>query len=63
VEAVLTLGRSLKLDIIAEGVETETQEDYLIRHGCLEAQGYRYGRPMPPEEIGPTAGTVQYRGS
>jgi diguanylate cyclase (GGDEF)-like protein/PAS domain S-box-containing protein len=58
VEAVLALGRSLKLDIIAEGVETPMQEAYLIAHGCLEAQGYRYGRPMPADDIATAAGAA-----
>nr|WP_237182417.1 EAL domain-containing protein [Roseomonas marmotae] len=51
VEAVLTLGRRLGLQVIAEGVETAEQEAILAAHGCAEGQGYRYGRPMPAGEF------------
>jgi diguanylate cyclase (GGDEF)-like protein len=51
VTAVLTLGRSLGLEVIAEGVETAAQEAFLAAHGCTEGQGYRYGRPMLPEDF------------
>jgi diguanylate cyclase (GGDEF)-like protein/PAS domain S-box-containing protein len=47
VEAVLALARTLGLEVIAEGVETFQQEEYLRVRGCEEAQGYRYARPMP----------------
>jgi diguanylate cyclase (GGDEF)-like protein len=48
VDAILSLGRSLGLEVIAEGVETAAQEAFLTARGCAEGQGYRYGRPMPP---------------
>lgn len=51
VEAVLVLARSLGLEVIAEGIETKDQESFLAARGCLEGQGYRYGRPMPAEEF------------
>jgi diguanylate cyclase (GGDEF)-like protein len=47
VEAILALARTLDLEVIAEGVETAAQEEYLRSRGCAEAQGYRYARPMP----------------
>ena len=47
VEAVLALAQTLGLEVIAEGVETFQQEEYLRARGCEEAQGYRYARPMP----------------
>jgi diguanylate cyclase (GGDEF)-like protein/PAS domain S-box-containing protein len=43
--AHIQLGQSLNLSVIAEGVETEDQADFLLRHGCNQAQGYLYGRP------------------
>ena len=49
VQSVLTLGRSFGLDVIAEGVETETMAEGLRAQGCEEAQGYLFGRPMPVE--------------
>jgi diguanylate cyclase (GGDEF)-like protein len=47
VRAVLALGKSLEISILAEGVETEEQLDLLRREGCTEAQGFLLGRPMP----------------
>ncbi|HEY5801923.1 MAG TPA: EAL domain-containing protein, partial [Burkholderiaceae bacterium] len=44
--AIIQLGKSLNLAVIAEGVETEQQAAFLKRHGCLAAQGYYYSRPM-----------------
>lgn len=50
VHAILAMGRSLDLDVIAEGVETTEQRDFLLRHGCRTFQGYLFGRPVPIEE-------------
>jgi diguanylate cyclase (GGDEF)-like protein len=43
--AIIQLGKSLNLSVIAEGVETQDQADFLLRHGCNLAQGYFYSRP------------------
>jgi EAL domain-containing protein (putative c-di-GMP-specific phosphodiesterase class I) len=51
VKAVVSMAKSLDLEVIAEGVETAEQEAALMRLGCDEAQGYRYGRPMPASDI------------
>jgi diguanylate cyclase (GGDEF)-like protein/PAS domain S-box-containing protein len=47
VQAILGLGRSLKLPVIAEGVETAAQLAFLTEEGCDEVQGYLIGRPHP----------------
>ena len=44
--AIVTLGRSLGLKVVAEGVETEAQRRFLIETGADLAQGYLFGRPM-----------------
>ena len=44
--AIIQLGKSLNLSVIAEGVETEEQAAFLLRHGCNKAQGYFYSRPI-----------------
>ena len=47
VEAILTLGERLGNDIIAEGVETQAQRDWLVEHGCRYLQGYYFSQPVP----------------
>jgi EAL domain-containing protein (putative c-di-GMP-specific phosphodiesterase class I) len=47
VRAVVGLGRSLDVPILAEGVETEAQHAFLVQEGCDEVQGYLTGRPLP----------------
>jgi diguanylate cyclase (GGDEF)-like protein/PAS domain S-box-containing protein len=48
---VINLAHSLELDVIAEGVETEAQRDWLARHGCTSYQGYLYCRPLPIAQL------------
>ncbi|MBI2305970.1 MAG: EAL domain-containing protein [Rhodocyclales bacterium] len=49
--AIITMGRGLGLTIVAEGVETARQIDFLLAHGCDEAQGFYFGRPMEPSQL------------
>ncbi|MBN2896672.1 MAG: EAL domain-containing protein [Campylobacterales bacterium] len=51
VNAIIALAQSLKLDVIAEGVETQAQLDFLLEHGCCHIQGYLTGRPKSADAI------------
>jgi EAL domain-containing protein (putative c-di-GMP-specific phosphodiesterase class I) len=50
-KSIIDIARSLKLDLIAEGVETEQQASDLLSMGCTEAQGYLFSRPLAPPEL------------
>lgn len=51
VQTIISMGRTLGLSVIAEGVETEEQRRILIQHGCEAFQGYLFGRPVPAAEF------------
>ena len=53
VEAVINMAIGLRVEVIAEGVETEAQAQALRALGCGHAQGYLYGRPVAAGELGP----------
>lgn len=68
VAAVIGLGRSLGIPVLAEGVETEEQRVFLFEQGCQTVQGYHTGRPAPSDaycwlmhsdqEVSPVNGSV-----
>ena len=51
VSAIIAMGHSLGLRVVAEGVETSEQSSFLRGTGCDEVQGYFYGRPVPADEM------------
>ncbi|MDS9590322.1 EAL domain-containing protein [Pseudomonas sp. HTZ1] len=51
VSAIVALGQALGLRIVAEGVETDRQQDFLTRLGCDSLQGYLLGQPVPAEQF------------
>ncbi|WP_220803162.1 bifunctional diguanylate cyclase/phosphodiesterase [Pseudomonas sp. NCCP-436] len=56
VSAIVALGQALNLRIVAEGVETPEQQEFLTRLGCDSLQGFWLGQPLPPERLFSTAG-------
>ncbi|WP_133129318.1 EAL domain-containing protein [Legionella yabuuchiae] len=49
--SILSVAKALNLQVIAEGVETKAQTEYLKKHGCIYMQGYYYAKPMPAKEF------------
>jgi EAL domain-containing protein (putative c-di-GMP-specific phosphodiesterase class I) len=60
-DSFVALAESLGLAIMAEGVETEAQRDYLVHHGCQTFQGFLFGRPRPVDAL--FAGGSERRGT
>jgi EAL domain-containing protein (putative c-di-GMP-specific phosphodiesterase class I) len=50
-ETIISLGQTLGIEVLAEGVEEIYQSDILKKIGCTEAQGFLYARPMPLDEL------------
>ena len=51
VNAMINIGKSLKQRVVAEGVDTRSQLDFLQRHGCNEGQGYYFSHPITAEQV------------
>ncbi len=51
VKAIIVMCRSLGIGVLAEGVETSEQRDFLLKHGCSRIQGYYYSRPLDPPAL------------
>ena len=49
--AILALARTMKLEVVAEGIENEDQLEFLLNEGCTLGQGYLFGRPLTPEAV------------
>jgi EAL domain-containing protein (putative c-di-GMP-specific phosphodiesterase class I) len=50
-EAIITMGKTLKLTVVAEGVETQKQKDFLREHVCDEMQGFYFSKPIAPDKF------------
>ena len=50
-KTIIAMAKNLNLSVIAEGVETKEQKDFLLKHDCHEIQGYLYHKPSPADEI------------
>jgi diguanylate cyclase (GGDEF)-like protein/PAS domain S-box-containing protein len=51
IASIISLAHRIGLEVIAEGVETKEQKQFLEKHHCDEFQGYYFSRPIPPEEL------------
>ena len=51
IQTIINIAHSLDLNVIAEGVETEEQWQYLVDNGCMHYQGYLFGKPLPIDEF------------
>jgi len=51
VQTIIAMTEALGLDVIAEGVETQAQHEFLDLHGCHAFQGYLFGKPVPLDEF------------
>jgi len=60
VSAIVALGQTLDLKIVAEGVETAAQQEFLTDMGCHSLQGFLFGHPMPPAQF--LAALAQHEG-
>ena len=52
IRAVVALGRAMKMRVSAEGIETERHDAFIRSLDCDEVQGFYYGRPAPPGDVG-----------
>jgi EAL domain-containing protein (putative c-di-GMP-specific phosphodiesterase class I) len=51
VQTIIGMANNLRIEVIAEGVETEAQRFFLEQHGCLLCQGYLFSKPVPVAEF------------
>jgi diguanylate cyclase len=63
VNAVIAMGKSLKIRVVAEGVETRQQLAFLKSHQCAEGQGYYFSRPVPADQFASLLRTRQPQGA
>ena len=51
-EAIIAMGKTLSITVVAEGVETQAQKDFLRDHICDEMQGFYFSKPVTPDQFG-----------
>ena len=51
VQAIIDMSHRMQMNVIAEGVETDSEMQALVSDGCVDAQGFLYSRPLPPHEL------------
>lgn len=51
ISAVISLGRSLSIDVVAEGIESVSQHEFLLQEGCRYGQGFLYGKAVPAQRV------------
>ncbi|MGE4578322.1 MAG: EAL domain-containing protein [Desulfuromonadales bacterium] len=61
--SIVALARSMNLEVIAEGIETREQLEFLLDYGCHQGQGFLFGRPLPQEQCLPFLATSLASGS
>ncbi|MBU1777679.1 MAG: EAL domain-containing protein, partial [Gammaproteobacteria bacterium] len=59
IQTIIGMAENLGMEVIAEGVETQEQRDFLAANGCHLYQGYLYGKPVPLAEFEASLGTRQ----
>jgi EAL domain-containing protein (putative c-di-GMP-specific phosphodiesterase class I) len=50
-EAIIAMGKTLSLTVVAQGVETRQQAEFLREHACDELQGFYFGHPVPADQF------------
>jgi len=63
IDAIISLAKSLRLETVAEGVETAAQLHYLLDHGCHVVQGFLFGKPMDMHLIEPLLAALEQGGT
>jgi EAL domain-containing protein (putative c-di-GMP-specific phosphodiesterase class I) len=53
IRAIFSMARNLGMNVLAEGIETEAQRDFLLGQGCQRMQGFYFGKPMPAGKVIP----------
>jgi diguanylate cyclase (GGDEF)-like protein len=60
-QAIVAMGNALKMSIVAEGVESREQVNWLLAHGCHIGQGYYFSPPVPPEDVHQVVERIEVR--